>query len=204
VLTVIGQLAFQLLMVRILKVLSKKRINDIKSIYRLDETPIPSVKVKRVVSANAPETIELLERLSPDLVIVNGTRILSKRVISCVPCRFINTHAGITPRYRGVHGMYWALANDDLAHSGVTVHFVDNGIDTGEIINQKAVSPTKDDNFATYPYLQLGAGIEILIESIYRYFNDAITTRKGTEDSNLWYHPTLWFYLYNRLIRGVK
>ena len=40
-------------------------------------------------------------------------------------------HAGITPQYRGVHGGYWAVVNNDPEHCGVTIHFVDKGIDTG-------------------------------------------------------------------------
>ena len=47
-------------------------------------------------------------------MILNGTRIVSKKVISSIGCLFINTHCGITPKYRGVHGGYWAIYNNDL------------------------------------------------------------------------------------------
>jgi folate-dependent phosphoribosylglycinamide formyltransferase PurN len=72
-----------------------------------------------------------LKAINPDLVIVNGTRIISKKVLSSINSKFVNIHVGITPKYRGVHGTYWALVNNDVENSGVTVHFVDEGIDTG-------------------------------------------------------------------------
>jgi methionyl-tRNA formyltransferase len=46
-------------------------------------------------------------------------------------------HAGITPRYRGTHGGYWVLLNNDPGHCGVTIHLVDPGIDTGSIVARR-------------------------------------------------------------------
>src|SRR5438093_9923670 len=46
-------------------------------------------------------------------VVVNGTRIISEAVLTASDAVFINMHAGITPKYRGVHGGYWALYNGD-------------------------------------------------------------------------------------------
>ena len=51
-------------------------------------------------------------------------------------CPVVNVHAGITPRYRGVHGGYWALAERHPEWVGTTVHLVDPGIDTGAILAQ--------------------------------------------------------------------
>jgi folate-dependent phosphoribosylglycinamide formyltransferase PurN len=66
-----------------------------------------------------------------------------QRKYSSINSKFVNIHVGITPKYRGVHGTYWALVNNDVENSGVTVHFVDEGIDTGNIINQAIVVPSK-------------------------------------------------------------
>ena len=63
---------------------------------------------------------------------VNGTRIISSRVLDSIGCPIINTHAGITPRYRGVHGGYWALAEGHPEEVGTTVHLVDKGIEPVE------------------------------------------------------------------------
>jgi len=137
-------------------------------------------------------------------VIIHGTRILSAELLNSVTCRFINIHAGITPKYRGVHGGYWALANNDPLNCGVTVHLVDKGIDTGEIITQDNILPTPSDNFITYPYLQLAKGMELLLRVIKDHFDGKLLTKKAVGKSVLRHHPTLWQYLANRMMKKIK
>ena len=76
--------------------------------------------------------------------------------------RSINMHAGITPRYRGVHGGYWALAEQHPEWVGTTVHLVDPGIDTGGILAQATFEVTGEDTIATYPDLHLVHGLPLL------------------------------------------
>src|SRR5262249_19038049 len=141
---------------------SEARIAELKSSLALDDAPIDPARLVQVNSANDPETESVLQELKPKVVVVNGTRILSRRLLSSVPAKFINTHAGITPSYRGVHGGYWALVKKDPDACGVTVHLVDEGIDTGLVLGQELIRPTDRDNFVTYPYLQLAAALPLL------------------------------------------
>lgn len=69
----------------------------------------------------------LMRMISPDIVVVNGTRIINEETINCLHVPMINMHMGITPRYRGVHGTYWALTQGDKEHCGVTIHVIDKG-----------------------------------------------------------------------------
>jgi methionyl-tRNA formyltransferase len=142
--------------------------------------------------------------LKPDLILVIGTRIISQKVLDAEDCPFVNMHTGITPLYRGVHGAYWALVENDLEHCGVTIHFVDKGIDTGDVIAQAVVDPTSSDNFLTYPYLQLAAGIRLELEMISSLSSGNITTVKPQLPSVLRTHPTLWQYMHNRIWKKVK
>jgi folate-dependent phosphoribosylglycinamide formyltransferase PurN len=202
--TVAGQVLFQAIVVRLLNAVSKKRVQQLTQELALNGSEIPAAVVSNVPSVNDDAVITLLKELKPDLVIVNGTRIISKKVLGSVSCRFINTHAGITPKYRGVHGTYWALASNDAANSGVTVHLVDAGIDTGSVLYQAGVTPSKKDNFVTYPLLQLAAGIPLLQQAVGDALEDSIRTSKGTAESRLWSHPTIWQYLYNRIFKNIK
>ncbi len=203
--TVMGQVAFQFLVAKPLAFFTRKRKAQIIMDYQLDTSDFPADKMHKVESVNAPGTIQLIQEINPDLIIVNGTRIISKKVLQCVDCRFINTHAGITPLYRGVHGSYWALVHNDIEHCGVTVHFVDEGIDTGNIIQQELVQPTPKDNFSTYPLLQLGTGIPLLLTAVTNYFAGNIRILKEEAgESKLYYHPTIWQYFYYLLSRKVK
>lgn len=203
--TVFGQLLFSVLISLPLGILSKKRIEEILSNNNLNLHPIPEDKIKRVSSVNAKSCIENLKERKPDLILLSGTRIVSKKVLESVDCDFINVHAGITPKYRGVHGTYWAKVNNDEENNGVTIHFVDKGIDTGGIIKQMRTTSEKEDNFQTYPYLQLAEGVKGLKnEVIEDYFNGKAKVKSSNLESKLWYHPTIWNYLYHRIVNGVK
>jgi len=138
-------------------------------------------------------------------VVVNGTRILSKRLLGCIDAVFINMHAGITPLFRGVHGGYWPLAQGQPEHCGVTVHLVDPGIDRGKVLGQALIQPTPEDNFTTYPLLQLAAGIPLMLRAVQGALDGAPETVPHPPGSSMqWYHPTLGSYLKTFASRGVK
>jgi phosphoribosylglycinamide formyltransferase-1 len=200
--TVAGQVAF-ILFARLTKRFSKARQDEILKEHGLSRLR-SSAAVTRVDSANSAEVIEMLQALDPRVVVINGTRILSEEVLGCIDAPFINVHAGITPMYRGVHGCYWALANRDPAHAGVTVHLVDSGVDTGEVIAQAVVQPVAADSYHTYPFLQLAAGIPLLEEAIRAALAGQLGTVEVTGESRLYYHPTIWRYAGNRVRLGVR
>jgi len=203
-LRVAGQLLFQLAVLPVLRRQASARRRELMSKLGLDATPIPERDVARVRSANSRETIDLLASLRPSVVIVNGTRVLRREVLAASPgAVFLNMHAGITPRYRGVHGGYWALVSKDREGCGVTVHLVDPGIDTGPIVAQAMISPTPVDNFTTYPLLQLGAGIPLLIDAAQGALEHRLASHKPAGSSHLWTHPTLFGYLAHRIRHGI-
>jgi methionyl-tRNA formyltransferase len=202
---VLGQLLFMAGVLPLLNYRSRRRRQEIIRLYRLDASAIPQSCVIEVPSVNSDATICELQRLSPRVVIVNGTRIIQDKVLKSVGAVFLNTHAGITPMYRGVHGGYWALASRDAANCGVTVHRVDTGIDTGSIIAQAQITPSTEDSLATYPFLQVASAIPILKRAV----RDALAGRLSdmappTGKSQLWTHPTACEYLRNRIKWGVR
>lgn len=199
--TVAGQLAFQLLVQRPLAWLSRERIRRILNEAGAAPRPLPAAKAEHVRSFNSDEGRAAIAAARPDIVLVHGTRILSPRTIDAAGAPLINVHAGVTPFYRGVHGGYWALAARDRARCGVTVHRIDAGIDTGEALAQAAVRPTCRDNFATYPYLQVLAGADLVSQVLQgRYPSLPAASSRG---SRLFYHPTLRQYLTNGITQGV-
>ncbi|WP_223650882.1 formyl transferase [Hymenobacter psoromatis] len=203
--TVLGQIAFKLMIAIPLGRAAQPRLRALKNAHCLSDQPLPADRTIQVASVNSSECIAALQALNPDVVVVNGTRIIAKRVLTSVSCPFINTHAGITPLYRGVHGGYWALANHDAAHCGVSVHLVDAGIDTGGIIAQALIQPSEEDTFATYPLLQLIAGLPLLKRAIRAALTNKVQLQPAPEGtSRLWSHPTLREYLTNRRRNGIK
>jgi folate-dependent phosphoribosylglycinamide formyltransferase PurN len=194
---VAGQVLFRLFIVTWREATSRRRRAEIMTETELDESPIPSDARVRVPSANSVETIRLLQSYAPPVVVVSGSRILSADVLHCVQSPFLNIHAGITPLYRGVHGAYWALVQRDREHCGVTLHLVDEGIDTGPIVGQTLIDPTARDNFATYPLLQIANAVPLLVQAIASVF-DGQELRCASPPlgrSAYWTHPTLASYL---------
>ncbi len=74
---------------------------------------------------------------NPDLIVLSGfMRILSPELVRAFPKRIINIHPALLPRYPGLHTHERVLQAGDTEH-GTTVHFVDEGLDSGPIIAQR-------------------------------------------------------------------
>ena len=76
-------------------------------------------------------------------------RLLSKKFVNSLPSKFIvNIHPSLLPKYKGMNAIQQAI--DDCAeYTGVTVHYVDEGMDSGFIIKQKRIKINKNDNVET-------------------------------------------------------
>ena len=84
--TVVGQILFQLIIGKFLGSTSKKRRDEIMKANGMNAAETPNDKTINVSSVNSKKTIELLKEINPDLIIVNGTRIISEKVLSAVEC----------------------------------------------------------------------------------------------------------------------
>lgn len=191
---VFGQVLFMAAATPILRKLSGKRLAELKRELKIAEIE----NVVHIDSVNSESGREALRRANPKVVVVNGTRIIGKETLESVGAKFINMHAGITPLYRGVHGGYWALAENKPNLVGTTVHFVDTGIDTGNIIGQGFFEVDKNDNFTTYPYLHTKAGIPLLVKAVELALaeNLNVEEKEPSLPSKLRHHPTIWEYFY--------
>lgn len=193
---VFGQILFSALVVPVLRSKANGRKNELINLYRLNSSEFDGSKISRVNSVNDDACKQLLEQLQPDIIIVNGTRIISKKILQCTAAVFINMHVGITPQYRGSHGGYWALRNKDAANFGTTIHLVDAGVDTGAVIKQVFTQPAKRDNFTTYPILQVAIGIAALKEVLPQIVAGKINAINNTEKGKMYYQPTITEYFF--------
>ena len=100
-------------------------------------------------NVNEPEFIAELKALDADLgVSMSFNQIIRSELIELFPKKFINCHAGKLPEYRGRNILNWALINDEK-EIGVTCHFIDEGVDTGDIIMQKTFAVNDTDDYAS-------------------------------------------------------
>lgn len=114
---------------------------------------------------NDQNFLNKIKSLNLDLIVcVNFDQILKKDIINLPTIGCINTHASLLPKYRGRAPLNWAMINGEK-YSGVTVHFIDEGIDTGDIILQEKIKIDEDDYICdllnkvknTYPKIVLNA-----------------------------------------------
>ena len=92
---------------------------------------------------------EELERREIDLLVSAGyMRILGPEVVKRWHQRFLNVHPALLPSFPGMHGVRDALAYG-VKTTGVTVHFVDDGVDSGPIVLQESVEVRDDDSWDT-------------------------------------------------------
>lgn len=100
-------------------------------------------------NVNSPGFIEKIEILDADLLVsMSFNQILKKDIIDLAKNGFINCHAGALPFYRGRNPLNWAIINGEKQF-GITVHYVDEGIDTGDIVEQRLFPISLTDNYAT-------------------------------------------------------
>lgn len=201
--TALGQAAFVVMIRPILERLGRSRIQQICQTEGLEPHKPTSSFLKEIRSVNSDACAAFLRKAGADVVVINGTRILGPNILGATDAVFINTHQGITPRYRGAHGAYWALDQDDADNCGVTVHLVDEGIDTGGIVAQARIVPQANDSYSTYPYLQTAAALPLLLAAIGAILAGTLDTTTPEGPSQVWYHPGFFTYVMGRL-RGVK
>ncbi len=100
----------------------------------------PGVAVREVDSMNTPETVELMRAERPDALLVFGTGILKPCVLALAPA--INAHTSLLPHYRGTRSEFWQCRRNDSAHVGITIHLIDDGVDTGRVLFQRPTTIT--------------------------------------------------------------
>lgn len=124
-----------------------------------------NLPVLQPANLKSPDFIEALQLLEPDLAVVVAFRMLPKIVWALPKLGSINLHASILPQYRGAAPINHAIINGETA-TGVTTFFLQDEIDTGDIIKSKIVSITPEDNAGTLHDKLMTTGAEVLLETL--------------------------------------
>lgn len=103
---------------------------------RLFQGQPPALEAEPVAvpELSGPGVVERLRRLSPDLLLVCGAPVLAPAIFTVPRLGAVNLHHGVAPRYRGEDTLFWPLVRQDWDHLGVTLHYIDAGVDTGRVI----------------------------------------------------------------------
>ncbi len=129
---------------------------------------VPIIDLPDVNSASSVKT--LTDYGCDVFVSMSFDQIMRRRMFSLPKLGTINCHAGMLPFYRGRSVLNWALINGE-ERIGVTVHFVDDGVDTGDILVQHAVEITDRDDYGTLLQRGSDACADAVGEAITRLAN---------------------------------
>ncbi|MHA1329031.1 MAG: methionyl-tRNA formyltransferase [Promethearchaeota archaeon] len=151
-----------------IKIRSLIRIINIENPYSLKELSKKyNIPIFLINDINNEDSINLIKKLKPDIIINQSNSILSKRFLDIPTIGTINRHAALLPKYRGINAPFWALINGD-EKAGVSIHFVDEKIDHGPIIVQKEVPIKKSDSYLSLIKRIFDVTPEIFITAIQR------------------------------------
>ena len=167
--------------------------------------PSTDSKIRRIAipSGNSPEFLQALVGVRPAALLLASSRILKAETLAAITCPVLNFHAGINPQYRGLQGGYWSRVMSDEANFGATVHLVDAGVDTGGVLYQQKLQPSKRDTMHTYPLLQTAASTGIVLDALRDAVTGNLKPLKIAAPSRQWYHPPIWTWLWNGVTRGI-
>jgi methionyl-tRNA formyltransferase len=110
-----------------------------------DRASAHGVQVFAPASINSTDAIERILRHRPELMLsVYYTQLFRRPLFEAVACPILNFHPSLLPRHRGTAPLIWAIVEGDDC-TGVTVHHIDAGIDTGPIVLQRVLPIHPDD-----------------------------------------------------------
>jgi len=112
-----------------------------------------------------PALISQLRELAPDVMVVVAFRMLPKEVWSIPTKGTFNVHASLLPKYRGAAPIHWAIINGEK-ETGVTTFFINEQIDTGEIIAQKSLRIHLEENTGQLSNRLEKLGAELALETL--------------------------------------
>ncbi len=143
-------------------------------------TPTKALAVESGIAVYTPKTlrdaefIRVLSEINPELIVVVAYgKILPKEVIDYPKHGCINVHVSLLPRYRGAAPMQRAIMNGDKT-TGVTIMYMDEGLDTGDIIEQAEFPISESDDFEAIHDRSAEVGGELLLSVIEKIENGCI------------------------------
>ena len=136
-----------------------------------------NLSVLQPKNLKADTFIKELEALNANLQIVVAFRMLPKVIWQMPDYGTFNLHASLLPQYRGAAPIHWAIINGE-EKTGVTTFFIDDKIDTGEIILQKEIEIKKEETVGTLHDKLMYLGADLVKETIELVKSKKTTTYK--------------------------
>ena len=147
-------------------------------------------KIKKIITnnVNKDDYVSTVVATGCDLLVsLSINQIFKNKLINSVPKGSINVHCGKLPFYRGRNILNWALINGEKEF-GITVHYINEGIDTGDIILQQCYPIHSDDDYGTLLQKAFDKCPNILEEALTLIYSQSVTPIKQKEIRNIGFY----------------
>jgi len=163
----------------------KSRFNKAERVkFVLEKYDIPIIKLKH--SINHSESIAQIKKYKPDLLIsILSNQIFKEPILTLAPKGCINLHSALLPKYRGLMPTFWVLKNNEKI-TGVSVFFMDKGIDNGPIIVQKKFEVGNRTLEELIDYAKK-IGMDAIIEAVDLIYKDEYNLIENRDEESTYY-----------------
>ncbi len=133
--------------------------------------------------------INIIKEINPDLILsIYYRKIFPKELIKIPKLGCVNIHPSFLPYYRGPIPTFWALLNGE-SECGVTIHYIDEGIDTGPIIDQEKISIKDYYTGFILNNKAMKVGHKMLMKNIKKILSGKIKAKPQRKNSGSYYGP---------------
>jgi len=171
------------------------------------------VPIIRAEDINSLAVVDFINKLRPDVVCVNGTNLLREPMLNLIPnipYGIINLHTGLSPYSRGGNCNLFMLLEKHPELVGITIHHIDKGTDSGDIIISARPELEAGDNYAMIDAKTFRIGIDMLLVAIRQLIEGRAIRIKQWEAGKLFlrrtgynYHPYLRLKVNRLLKKGI-
>ena len=151
---------------------------------------VKNIPTHNCFSINDVRTVQFIRNLEPDLIVsAYFSQILKKPVLDSAKIGCINVHPGYLPMQRGAMNYFWVLANDK-PYAGVSVHWMDEGIDTGKVLSRKAFPIKPDDTQHKIKIYTAIIGLTLLKRALKKIYNEGKVEGEALDHTGSEYFAT--------------
>ena len=126
---------------------------------------------------NSISTINKIKEINPDVIFVFGSSLLKPEVFNLAKEGCINIHTSLVQYFRGVDSSFWAIHDEQPQAIGATLHFINDTIDAGDIIDQRQVNLSVKDNLDDLFLKSCKCGFDMLLDNLDNIKNKKIITK---------------------------
>lgn len=154
--------------------------------YAIDKNIVVYTPIK---FKNNPEIMDIIKKLNPNVICVAAYgKILPSEVLDYPKYGCINVHGSLLPKYRGAAPIQWSIINGDK-YTGITTMYMDEGMDTGNMLLKEKVNILDSDNYQTLTDKLKIVGAKLLVETLNKLIDGSLERIK--QDPNYTLAPMI-------------